>query len=120
MARSFKKSPFMSICGDVSAKKDKQLAHRGERRAIQQALYRSRNDYDNFLLPHRLECAHNEVWGWNRDGKQSYCAPTASDWRYHLMALDPETHCRFEHMYEHYKKHYSEWPPTWYAEMMRK
>lgn len=122
MSRSYKKQPFVAICGGASAKKDKVLAHRGERSAHRHAIYGAlrAQEFDDFLLPLRLECSHNDVWGWCRDGRQRYTVPTSRDWHDHLKALDPETHCGCLHMVEFYKKHDSVWPPAYYVEMMRK
>lgn len=77
MSRSFKHQPFMAICGGNSAKQDKQFAHRGERRAHHAAIHKEmlEGDFENFLIPDRLECAANEVYSWNRDGNQMYWSP---------------------------------------------
>jgi len=74
MSRSFKHEPFMAICGGASAKQDKVHAHRGERRGQNAAIQREfiEGDFENFLLPHRLECKGNEVYSWGRDGNQLY------------------------------------------------
>src|SRR5260221_10236889 len=69
MSRSYRK-PFSAVTGRSSAKEDKILAHRGMRRAQNRAL-RTCLDWDEFLVPHKFECAWNDVWSWRRDGKQT-------------------------------------------------
>ena len=69
MSRSRKKHPCWAICG-YSAHNDKRLANKGVRRKTKQAISKYNND--NFLLPHKYECSHNEVWTWTRDGKQRW------------------------------------------------
>ena len=68
MSRSYRK-PYAAITGTNSAKQDKIFAHRGERRAQKKAL-RNCQDYDEFLIPDRLECSGNDTWSWGRDGSQ--------------------------------------------------
>lgn len=104
MSRSFKRRPFMSCCGDNSAKRDKQLAHRGERRAHSRAIHlemKVGGDFENFVPPHRLECSWNNTYSWNRDGSQMYMVPSPRDWEDYLKGEDT-------------------WPPQWYQHMMRK
>jgi hypothetical protein len=75
MSRSYRR-PFAAITGIASAKDDKRMAQHGVRRKQNLAL-KSCFDYEDFLLPHRLECAWNDPWCWRRDGvKFDY-----SDWR---------------------------------------
>jgi hypothetical protein len=106
MSRSFKHQPFMAVCGNGSAKQDKVMAHRGVRRT-QKAYIRSTFEYEDFLLPHRLECPWNETYSWGRDGHQTWHGVDDWDWQRYLKhgPLD---------------KHYGVWPPRWYARMMRK
>lgn len=73
MSRSYRK-PYASICGNGSAKKDKQIASRCWRRAQNQRLnhaIKNEEDWDEVLIPVRYEASSNDVWGWNRDGKQT-------------------------------------------------
>jgi hypothetical protein len=70
MSRSYRR-PFAAITGLASAKSDKQLAHRGVRRKQDLAL-KICLDYENVLLPHRLECPWNNNYCWGRDGAQCY------------------------------------------------
>jgi hypothetical protein len=70
MSRSYRR-PYAPVTGVRSAKQDKILAHRGERRAHRDAI-RTAVDFEELLLPHRLECAWNEVYSWSRDGRQYY------------------------------------------------
>jgi hypothetical protein len=105
MSRSFKKRPFQAICGGGSAKHDKQLAARGMRRRQNQAL-RTADDFEDFLIPHRYECAFNETYCWGRDGSQMYQGLDAGrTWHYY----GPDG-CLWD----------GQWPPKWYQKMMRK
>ena len=76
MGKSTRK-PYASVTGSLSAKQDKIRAHRSERRMQNQMLKKAFEDED-LLLPHKLECAFNDVWGWSRDGKQSW----RGDWQF--------------------------------------
>ena len=60
MSRSYRR-PYAAITGLASAKDDKRMAHRGVRRKQNLALKNS-IDYENLLLPHRLECAWNNTY----------------------------------------------------------
>ena len=76
MSRSYRK-PYCVPCGDTgSAKKDKRIAARAMRRKQNHVLrvWMTREDED-LIIPPRYECAHNDVWGWNRDGKQRLVSP---------------------------------------------
>jgi hypothetical protein len=73
MSRSYRR-PYAAITGLASAKCDKQLAHRGVRRKQNLAL-KVCIDFENFLLPHRLECHWNDTYNWGRDGAQCYLGP---------------------------------------------
>ena len=70
MSRSYRR-PYAAITGLTSAKSDKQLAHRGVRRKQNHAL-KICADYENLLVPHRLECYWNNTYNWGRDGAQTY------------------------------------------------
>ncbi len=70
MSRSYRR-PFSAITGLAIAKSDKQMAHRGVRRKQNLAL-KICADFDNFLVPHRLECHWNNTYSWGRDGCQCY------------------------------------------------
>ena len=70
MSRSYRR-PYAAITGLASAKDDKRLANRGVRRKQILAL-KTCPDYENLLLPHRLECHWNDTYGWGRDGAQCY------------------------------------------------
>jgi hypothetical protein len=76
MSRSYRR-PYAAITGNASAKQDKRMAHRGVRRNQKLALSTC-EDYENLLLPHRLECAWNNTYVWGRDGSQL----DYSRWRY--------------------------------------
>lgn len=89
MSRSYRHRPFMAITGNCSAKRDKVLAHRGERRANNRVIHEARKqDFEDFLLPHRRECCHNNTYDWGRDGKQTYQTPAKhshKDWFVRMM-----------------------------------
>jgi hypothetical protein len=81
MGKSYRK-PYSAITGHASAKSDKRRAARGVRRKLNQWLKAAR-DFQDDLIPHRLECSWNQVWSWQRDGKQHYYPPSQyalSDW----------------------------------------
>jgi hypothetical protein len=71
MSRSTRR-PFAAITGTASARDDKRMAHRGVRRKQNFAL-KICADYEDFVAPHRLECAWNNTYCWSRDGAQCYC-----------------------------------------------
>lgn len=71
MSRSHRR-PFMSVCGKGSAKKDKRIAARAYRRLINYWIRNSSLSEDDYLVPQRRDAAHNNPWGWNRDGKQRW------------------------------------------------
>jgi len=116
MSRSYKKQPFAAITGCESAKRDKQIAHRAERRTHKKALRIALlNDaLEDYLPPHIYECHHNEVWSWVRDGKQRYCGLTAKDYNRYLRANNDPTYMWYADEY------WTCWPPMWYFCMMRK
>lgn len=70
MSRSYRRA-YAAITGTASAKDDKRLAHRGVRRKQKLAL-KICSDYEELLLPHRLECPWNNTYCWSRDGAQGY------------------------------------------------
>ena len=78
MSRSYRK-PYCAITGTKSAADDKKHAARGVRRAQNQALKTfvaaTLDDWDEFIMPVKLECSWNDTWGWGRDGKQSLQFP---------------------------------------------
>lgn len=56
-----------------------QMAARGVRHKQNQHL-RTNWDDEDILLPHRFECRHNDVWGWDRDGHQNRQEPDDRAW----------------------------------------
>ncbi|HZS43356.1 MAG TPA: hypothetical protein VFA52_04080 [Candidatus Paceibacterota bacterium] len=76
MSRSYRKPYASFVCGSNSARWDKTQAARAVRRTQNQAIKKvlSSGDWDEFLIPDRYECSHNDVWDWSRDGKQVYMA----------------------------------------------
>jgi len=90
MSRSTRR-PYAAITGTASAKDDKRMAHRGVRRKQDLAL-KICADYEDFLVPHRFECAWNNTWSWARDGAHFYfgymChSPDECDRHYHQKLL---------------------------------
>lgn len=71
MSRSTRR-PYAAITGTASAKDDKRMAHRGVRRKQNLAL-KACIDFEEFLIPHKLECHWNNNYCWGRDGAQGYC-----------------------------------------------
>ena len=120
MSRSYRK-PYASFCGgNGSAKKDKTLAHRGVRRAHNRIIQMMLRDPElNIPLPHFRECSCNNVYGWNRDGKQHLQVPTARERSQHMLAVQGLRRYSYE-LREPYLSRNLEWPPKWYIELMRK
>jgi hypothetical protein len=82
MSRSYRR-PYAAITGTASAKDDKRMAQRGIRRKQDHTL-KSCADFEELLLPHRLECAWNDTYAWGRDGSQMYFGPerrAGDEWR---------------------------------------
>lgn len=73
MSRSWRR-PYAAITGTASAKSDKRLANRGVRHK-QNHILQTCADYETLILPHRLECAWNNIYHWGRDGAQRYTYP---------------------------------------------
>lgn len=112
MSRSYRK-PYGTYCNiHNSAHYDKQLAARGVRRRQDEWL-RNHWDDESGLVPHRYECCHNDVWGWNRDGTQFLFTLTGRDWNRHLEAWGGTGLWAGD-------RNYMVWPPLWYQDMMRK
>ena len=68
MSRSYRK-PYSAITGVRSAKHDKMVARRCWRRTQEQAI-RDCQDWEDLVIPKRLEASFNDVWCWGRDGGQ--------------------------------------------------
>ena len=116
MSRSYRK-PFSACTGTKSAKDDKRRANRGVRHKQNQWL-RTLEDYDSALVPHRLECAWNEVYSWGRDGHQYLQVPSQREWAdYHRTSMGVFT-SDFDR--DFCLKYDDEWPPEWYVRLQRK
>jgi len=105
MSRSYRKPYATWTAGGCSARVDKTIAKRGVRRRQKQALWDA-TDWDEFLMPHRYECRHNNVYSWRRDGVQrlqkldhNYFNPY---WmaRYEFLILYPTSEKLIERMEE--------------------
>ncbi|HEY4380920.1 MAG TPA: hypothetical protein VGN01_11280 [Acidobacteriaceae bacterium] len=83
MSRSVRK-PYCAVTGTISAKKAKRRAARSVRRAHKQWLH-TLEDPESALAPHRLECPGNNVWCWDRDGKQRFHARSPEAWYRKLL-----------------------------------
>ena len=70
MGKSYRR-PYCAVTGIRSAAHDKMVARRCWRRAQNQAI-RDCKDWEELVMPKRLEASFNEVYGWVRDGKQTY------------------------------------------------
>jgi len=114
VARSYRK-PYSAITGVRSAHADKRTAARGARHKQNQHL-RTHWDDESLLLPHRLECHHNDVWTWDCDGRQFLQVPDADAWSRFCLSSNRL------HPYDLWPgwKSDSDWPPAWFAELMRK
>ncbi len=73
MSRSYRK-PYTAITGVRSAHDDKKTSTRGMRRK-QNAWLHTLKDFDQAIVPHRLECTFNNIYSWGRDGRQSLTFP---------------------------------------------
>ena len=112
MSRSYRR-PFASVCGKVSAKQDKQMAHRGVRR-VQNRIARLMAENPDLMMPHFRSCPWNNPYSWTRDGGKRPQWPDARDWSNHMLAVWGLWEC------ETINEMYLEWPPYWYPEMTRK
>ena len=75
MGKSYRK-PYAAVTGVRSAHEDKTFAARSLRRTQNYALRAFKfEDWDEFIMPVRLECTGNNVWAWGRDGVQSLVEP---------------------------------------------
>jgi hypothetical protein len=70
MGKSYRR-PYAAVTGVRSAAHDKMVARRCWRRAQNQAI-RDCKDWEELVMPKRLEASFNEEYGWVRDGKQTY------------------------------------------------
>ena len=73
MSRSYRR-PYCAVTGVRSAADDKRVARRCWRRAQNQTI-RDCKDWEELVIPKRLEASFNDVWGWGRDGKQTLQFP---------------------------------------------
>ncbi len=115
MSRSFRK-PYSAITGVRSAADDKRVARRNWRHAQNHALRQPQIDWDEFLIPMRLEASYNEVYSWGRDGKQQlYFKPRWQDvlhWFYSHYFTDEQALQYAEEDFEKRKQ--------WFAAIQRK
>lgn len=123
MSRSFRR-PYSSCTGScTSAKEDKQRANRSIRHRIHTWIAKELKKEEGFdLIPHRFECASNDVYGWNRDGHQIYQGLSARDWSKYLRAVTGEGYgiSMWPAGNRWYQKHCKLWPPLWYQRLLRK
>lgn len=113
MSRSYR-APFAAVTGVRSAADDKRFAARGVRCKQNQWL-RVTADFDEAIVPHRLECSWNEVYCWGRDGKQRLQVPDDRDWSMHCLQQNGL------HPYESSRRRdHNEWPPRWFVRLQRK
>lgn len=121
MSRSFKHTPMAAICGNNSAHYDKTLAARGVRRKHHQVLHiaLSTGEYE-VVLPHRLQCCHNNTYSWGRDGSQRWCGLDHHDWFRYIKATTKGFYGYGVEDFWYGDESYMTWPPQWYKEMMRK
>lgn len=88
MGKSYRR-PYSAITGCKSAKHDKMVARRCWRRAQEQAI-RDCIDWEELVIPKRLEASFNEVYSWGRDGKQTLQFPPKpkTSWVYTFMTAE--------------------------------
>jgi hypothetical protein len=86
MSKSYRK-PYAAITGLRSAKHDKLVARRCWRRAQEQAL-RECTEWEELVIPKRLEASFNDVWSWGRDGKQTLQSPPHESLQYSDSEFD--------------------------------
>ena len=127
MSRSYRK-PYAANGGVAGAKDDKQRAARCVRRTQGQWLRMlssgqqpdecSERWADASVFPYKLDCGSNNVYSWNRDGRQTLQVPSASEW---------SKYCRAQQGFFTYAWEarsmptaYAEWPPMWYRQLCRK
>lgn len=115
MSRSYRK-PYSTVVGVVSEKEDKRRANRNVRKA-QNNYLKINWEIDEFLIPHKYECRHNDVWGWAGDGPK----------RYSRLATAWERYCRLNQQLftsnwdeAYLNKYNSVFPPLWYIRLTRK
>lgn len=104
MSKSYRK-PYSAITGVRSAAHDKMVARRCWRRAQEQAI-RDCKDWEELVMPKRLEASFNDVWSWGRDGKQTLQYPPT------FREFWPWNYCTAE---EHYQRQL-----RWYQRIQRK
>lgn len=118
MARS-RRLPYTAVTGTGSAKQDKQLANRGVRRRQNQYtrdVLIGNQDWDADPIPVRYECAHNDTYSWNRDGKQYLCTIDHDDLNpYHCTSYFVEGE---EFIRDHEES--VAWQVRWIKELQRK
>lgn len=88
MSKSYRR-PYSTWVGHRSEKQDRQMAARGVRRSQNQALKESaiRDKWDEFIIPHKYECSHNNRYSWTNDGKKHLITLRHNDFNpYHLMS----------------------------------
>lgn len=118
MSHSYRR-PYAAVTGVRSAKQDKIMANRGVRRAQNLATKRMLHDED-VLMPHRLECAWNDVYCWGRDGSQFWQVPDARQWSSHCLQING-LYPYSEKMWQRYLAGKPPvWPPAWYTKLLRK
>ena len=116
MSRSYRR-PYSAPCGNGSAKQDKMLASRGVRRAQNRAV-REAIDWEEFELPHRFECNHNDVWSWGRDGKQRLQTLSHNDFN-PCYCTTSSSYWTKENIFKWNAEHL-EWKLKWLRELQRK
>ncbi len=109
MGKSYRK-PYATVTGSNSAKEDKRLANRSVRR-LQDRSLREAEDWEEYLVPHRYEASHNDVWGWQRDGKpRLHYEPTWNDvlhWFHNGRFTDEQAMEHALESFEYQKKYYT-------------
>ena len=102
MSRSYRK-PYAAITGVyTNSGDDKRVARRCWRRAQEQAL-RNCKDWEELVMPKRLEASFNDTWSWGRDGGKFRIEPP-DPYRINFEAASKFDLWWFEYRTRYYKE----------------
>lgn len=118
MSKSYRKPYGTFFALKTNDRNDKRIAKRAVRR-MQNHWLRTLEDFDDALIPHRLEARNNDPWGWSSDGPKHLMVPGKISW-FHYQQVVNNGPFQSELDEEHTRRHDSVWPPTWYVEAQRK
>jgi hypothetical protein len=124
MSRSYRR-PWQAVTGRTSAARDKITAARGVRRRQNQWLFQLAKQplevvEQAALVPHRRECAWNDVWSWKRDGTQHYAVPAHQSWSDYRRVEQGLWAYPAEQQEYRAGRLTNQWPPQWFFKLKRK